>query len=106
MAFKLLSRSSGIVPRDTQGAPMTIRASRLSRRTFLIRGCATAATFGAGLAAPRISRAADRPVITHGTQSGDVSHDGAIVWSRADRAARMIVDVASTDSFRDIHQTL
>lgn len=85
---------------------MTIRANRLSRRAFLLRGCASAATLAAGLAAPRISRAADRPVITHGVQSGDVSHDGAILWGRADRPSRMIVDVASTDSFRDIHQTL
>jgi alkaline phosphatase D len=85
---------------------MAIRACRPSRRIFLVRGCASAASFAAGLAAPGISRAADRPAITHGVQSGDVSDDGAIVWSRADRPARMIVDVASSDSFRDIHQTL
>jgi phosphodiesterase/alkaline phosphatase D-like protein len=85
---------------------MAIRARTLSRRTFLVRGCASAASLAAGLAAPGISRAADRPLITHGVQSGDVSGDGAIVWSRADRPARMMVELASSDGFRDIHQTL
>lgn len=85
---------------------MTIRARGLSRRTFLVRGCASAVTLASGLAAPRISRAADRPAITHGVQSGDTSDDGAIVWSRSDRPARMVVEVATSDSFRDIHQTL
>lgn len=85
---------------------MAIRHRRLSRRTFLVAGCASAASLISGLAAPRISRAADRPVITHGVQSGDVCGDGAVVWSRADRPARMAVDVATTDSFRDIQQTV
>lgn len=85
---------------------MAIRAGHLSRRTFLVKGCASAASLAAGLAAPRISRAADRPAITHGVQSGDISGDGAIVWSRADRPARMIVDIASSEGFRDVRQTL
>jgi alkaline phosphatase D len=85
---------------------MTIRAKHLSRRTFLARLGASVTSLAAGLAAPRVSRASDRPVVTHGIQSGDISDDGAIVWSRADRAARMMVEVASSDSFRDIRQTL
>ena len=52
---------------------------------------------------PHLSRATDRPIITHGIQSGDVSVDSAIVWARADRAARMLVEVATTDSFKTIH---
>src|SRR4029078_4820481 len=47
-------------------------------------------------------RAADRPLITHGIQSGDVSTDAGIVWARADRPSRMLVEVATTDSFRDV----
>ena len=50
------------------------------------------------LCRPAISRAADRPLITHGVQSGDVSVDGAVVWSRADRPARMIVEVSTTEA--------
>ena len=45
--------------------------------------------------------AASRPRQAFGVQSGDFSRDGAIVWSRADRPARMIVDYATTESFAD-----
>ena len=45
---------------------------------------------------------ADRPQITHGVQSGDVSADSGVVWARADRPSRMLVEVATTDSFSDI----
>ena len=55
---------------------------------------------------PAISRASDRPLITHGVQSGDVSADGAVVWSRSDRPSRMMVEVATSESFRDIQQTI
>src|SRR5262249_27850396 len=48
------------------------------------------------------SRAADRPRITHGLQSGDVTTDSGIVWARTDRPARMLVEAATSDSFRDI----
>ncbi|MBW8855174.1 MAG: twin-arginine translocation signal domain-containing protein, partial [Bradyrhizobium sp.] len=49
---------------------MTVRFSRkISRRKFL---SSTAATGAGIIAMPYLSRAADRPVITHGVQSGDV----------------------------------
>lgn len=51
---------------------------------------------------PFISRANDRPTITHGVQSGDVSVDSGVVWARADRPSRMTIEVATTDSFKDI----
>src|SRR5882762_183077 len=75
---------------------MAIRFSQLSRRRFL-----TTAAAGAGvLASPYLSRAADRPAITHGVQSGDVGADGGVIWSRADRPSQMMVEVATTDSFK------
>jgi alkaline phosphatase D len=49
-----------------------------------------------------VSFAASRPVITHGLQSGDVSSDGAVIWARADRPARMIAEVSAHEDFRDI----
>ncbi|MFB9266216.1 alkaline phosphatase D family protein [Bradyrhizobium erythrophlei] len=78
---------------------MTIRFSRnITRRRFL----STTAAAGAGLiATPYLSRAADRPVITHGVQSGDVGADGGVVWARADRPSQMLVEVATTESFKD-----
>jgi alkaline phosphatase D len=55
-----------------------------------------------GLARPIISRAVDRPVVTHGVQSGDVSVDSGMVWARADRPSRMMVEVSTTESFSTI----
>jgi alkaline phosphatase D len=46
------------------------RGARLSRRMVLT---GAAATFGHVIASPYLSRAADRPRITHGIQSGDVA---------------------------------
>jgi len=44
---------------------------------------------------------ADRPQVTSGVQSGDVSDRRAVIWARADRPSRMIVDVATTESMAD-----
>ena len=76
---------------------MTFRISRgLSRRRFL--STAAAGAIGA-LAMPYLSRAADRPVVTSGVQSGDVGADGGVVWARADRPSQMLVEVATSESF-------
>jgi alkaline phosphatase D len=89
------------------GAPMTIRITPVSRRRFLGTAAATTAlTLAAGVARPYLSRAAERPRITHGVQSGDASVDSGVVWARADRPSRMLVDVATTDSFKDIRRSV
>ena len=51
---------------------------------------------------PYLSRAADRPQITCGVQSGDVSADGGVVWARADRPSQMMVEVSTTESFAKV----
>ena len=51
---------------------------------------------------PYLSRAADRPRIEGGIASGDVAADSAVIWARADRAARMVVECATDDSFKAI----
>ena len=62
----------------------------------------TAAAAGVStIAMPCLSRAADRPQITHGVQSGDVSGDGGVIWARADRPSQMQVEVATTELFKD-----
>ena len=76
---------------------------RISRRRFLSTAGSTA--IGA-LAMPYLSRAADRPLVTHGVQSGDVGADGGVVWARADRPAQMMVEVATSDSFAIMHASL
>jgi alkaline phosphatase D len=40
-----------------------------------------------------------RPELTHGIQSGDVTSRSGIVWARADRPSRMLVEVARTPRF-------
>ncbi len=74
-----------------------------SRRTLLKGSAAVGASLAlpGGLARPFLSRAADRPRLLHGVQSGDVSTDSGVVWARADRPSRMLVEVATTDSFAD-----
>ncbi len=42
---------------------------------------------------------ASRPRLLQGVQTGDVGGDGATLWSRSDRPARMIVEYATTESF-------
>jgi alkaline phosphatase D len=76
-----------------------------TRRRFLANGAAAAVSSAVGdLACPFISRAGDRPLVTHGVQSGDVSVDSGVVWARADRPARMQIEIATTDSFKDVRQ--
>ena len=50
---------------------------------------------------PSLSRAQSRPSITHGVMSGDVAHDGAMIWSRADREAKMLVEWSTSESMSD-----
>src|SRR4030088_2681588 len=83
---------------------MTIRIPRnirfgLSRRRFLSTAAATGAGALGAFAMPYLSRAADRPQITHGVQSGDVGAEGGVVWARADRPSQMMVELATTESF-------
>ena len=51
------------------------------------------------LAMPALSRAASRPVISHGVQSGDVDQTSGIIWARSDRPARLHIEIATTESF-------
>ena len=79
----------------------------LSRRRLLGTATASAAICAVGdVAKPYLSYAADRPVITHGIQSGDVSLNSAVIWARADRAARMLAEVATTDSFKTVQRAV
>jgi alkaline phosphatase D len=72
------------------------RISRgLSRRRFLSTAAATGVST---LALPYLSRAADRPLITHGVQSGDIGADGGVVWARGARPAPQIVGVGPPDT--------
>ena len=85
-------------------AVTTFAERALTRRRFL--GAAASSAAISAIARPALSRAADRPLITHGIQSGDVTNDSAVVWSRADRPARMLAEIATSDSFKTIHRAV
>ena len=82
---------------------------RVTRREAL-GGLSIAA---AGLLAPRrafgqapaiVQAPGVRPLVTDGVASTLAGEDAAVVWARADRAARMLVEYATTDSFRDVRR--
>ncbi|WP_390910807.1 alkaline phosphatase D family protein [Pseudosulfitobacter sp. SM2401] len=68
-----------------------------TRRQTLLGGAA----LGTSLAMPAISHARSRPQITHGVMSGDVAYDGAMIWGRADREAKMHVEWSTTEMMTD-----
>jgi alkaline phosphatase D len=69
------------------------------RRRFLSDGLKAAGGFA--LAPAFIRQDAARPGIPYGVSSGDVTRDRAIVWSRTDRPARMVVEWSTTESFQN-----
>lgn len=72
-----------------------------SRRGLLRRGAAGlgVAALGSTSGAPALAHGNNRPTLTHGIQLGDPRPDGAVVWTRADRPARMVVEVSDTPDF-------
>ncbi len=47
-----------------------------------------------------------RPKIPYGVASGDINSTSAVVWSRSDKPARMIVDYATNESFKDAKRVI
>src|SRR5262245_9910285 len=77
----------------------------MRRRTFIKTSLAS----GVSLALPAIAQSpaivtseGARPKATSGIQIGDVTGDRAIVWSRADRPARLFVERAYKQDFSDV----
>jgi alkaline phosphatase D len=57
------------------------------------------------LAAPSVrAEQAARPVLAQGVACGAIDIDRAVVWSRSDRPARLVVEYATTDRFADARQ--
>lgn len=68
----------------------------MRRRDFLpLLGCA-----------PLYSQSNQRPQAKWGAQIGDVAPGRALIWSRSDRPARMIVEWSTTEAFRDAKRVL
>jgi alkaline phosphatase D len=66
----------------------------------LVLGGGTRVAFGQSAPATVLPDRA-RPQMLQGVMSGDVLADRAMVWSRTDRPARMIVDYSTTESFAE-----
>jgi alkaline phosphatase D len=84
-------------------APRTI-----SRRQLLdagLRACAAgvalvpAKPVAFGRSAAIVQSEAARPARAQGVACGDVTHGRAVIWSRTDRPARMVVEYSTTESF-------
>ena len=54
-----------------------------------------------GVAPAAVTSESTRPQLPFGVMSGDIDGDRAIVWSRADRAARLLVEWSTTEAFND-----
>ena len=80
---------------------------RISRRSFLSSGLHA---YAAGVVLPAafgrapalIQSASGRPALEQGVASGDVSAGRAVVWSRTDRPARMLVEYSTTERFDSV----
>ncbi|HKR48154.1 MAG TPA: alkaline phosphatase D family protein [Pseudonocardiaceae bacterium] len=75
-------------------------------RTTVIGGLAAGLPIGAITAAaagPALLRA-DRPVLTHGVQSGDVLERSGLVWARADRPSRLFIEVSTRPDLNDAYR--
>ncbi|MFB2920832.1 alkaline phosphatase D family protein [Aerosakkonema funiforme] len=85
-------------------------SQQLTRRQFLLN---TALTAGGIVAANTLSKSGlaqasgivtsekMRPQIPYGVASGDISGNSAVIWSKCDRPARMIVEYSTNESFRN-----
>ncbi|HBP47875.1 alkaline phosphatase D family protein [Pseudomonas sp.] len=71
---------------------------------FPVRRRSLIQTLSAGLVLPSLAPAIlanvqDRPQMTDGVQSGDLLGDRAMVWSRSDRPAKLVVEWDTTSTF-------
>ena len=90
-------------------------ANRLfvSRRT-LLKATASVGTLAASGLLPEMLRARRAPIVLaqesampqlpYGVASGDILADQAMIWAKADRSARMILEWATSDSFKNVRR--
>ena len=70
-------------------------------------GPAFASSYGAAGQAPAIvTSEASRPSAAFGATAGDVDGDRAIIWSRTDRPARLVVEYSTTESFANANRVI
>ncbi|MEM9628308.1 MAG: PhoD-like phosphatase N-terminal domain-containing protein [Pseudomonadota bacterium] len=88
---------------------------RLTRRSLLQQSALAGAGLVAATAIPSrgfaqsaatgiITSDKMRPTMPYGVQTGDLLGDRAVLWSRANKPARMMVELSSKESFADSWQ--
>ena len=73
----------------------------MHRREFLTLSATAIAAARQDRAPALVTRDEDRPGVPWGVATGDVTDGQAIVWSRTDRPARLVVEYSTTPSFAD-----
>jgi alkaline phosphatase D len=68
---------------------------------FMLGGRLARRAWGQGQAPATVTSDRQRPATPYGVQSGDVTGDRAIVWSKTDRPARLVVEYATDAAFRN-----
>jgi len=76
-----------------------LRNSALASGGLLASSIMPIRAFAADAAPAIITKAGQRPALPYGVQTGDLAGDRAILWARADRPARMMVELSTTESF-------
>ncbi|AFZ57827.1 alkaline phosphatase D family protein [Anabaena cylindrica FACHB-243] len=85
-------------------------SQKLKRRQFLLQAAMTSSSIVAtnlgsksGLAQTPafITLDKNRPSIPYGVASGDINGNSAVIWSRCDCTARMIIEYAADENFRN-----
>ena len=78
----------------------------MHRREFLSLAAAAVSAARQDRAPALVTRDAARPGVPCGAAVGDVAGGQAIVWSRTDRPARLIVEYSTTASFTDARRSV
>src|SRR5687767_7803239 len=86
-------------------------SNRLTRRDFTravaLGGAALLTGRGRADVPAAVTPDSARAAIPFGVASGDVAADGtAVVWSKTDRSARMMVEYSTTESFADARRVV
>jgi alkaline phosphatase D len=108
LQFFILPAKESAMSDEQSSSPSS--SSPSSRRDFL-RDAAfgTGALLTGGALAPASAQQAPaivtserlRPQVDSGAMSGDITRDSAMLWSRTDRAARMVVEYSVHENFKD-----
>jgi alkaline phosphatase D len=81
-----------------------LRQSALAGGGLMAAQMIPARGFAAGAATGIITSDAARPTLPYGVQTGDLQGDRAILWARASRPSRLMLELSTTERFADSWQ--